>query len=473
MEDFPFVGREAFNIVPREKTPFGFFRSLFTDDILEFVVNETNINAENIFLSGKTKVNSRICSWKPVTKDELLIFMGIFLHMGVVRQPRMRDYWKTDPLFNIKGISASMSRNRFLLILRTLHFSRNPEPNESKPEDRLYKIRPIINFFNEKMTEVFSPGCELSLDESMVLFRGRLLFRQYIKNKAHKYGIKLYMLTNPRGIVRKFAVYTGMLDEMGGKGHSQKIVMHLLEDLLNLGHHVYMDNYYNSFDLARKLSEKKTHCTGTLRSGRKKTPKAVTSTKLKKGETIAKYAKGVMIGKWRDKRDVLYISNKYENAMVEIENKREEKKSKPLAILEYNKYMSGIDHHDQMLSYYLHERKTIRWPKKLFFHIIEMLLTNAFHLYNSFSAQKMPFFDFRMAVIKALLPPFLEQDPQKPANRAHVLKKRDLTPGQKQIARKRCKLCAEQKKRTETTFECETCPGSPGYCLNCSIIMHK
>lgn len=474
MEDFSFLGLEALLSMPNENTPFGFFRLLLSDEILQFVVDETNINAENIFLMAETKTKSRITEWRPVTVDELLIFLGIFLHMGIVRQPRMRDYWKNDPLFKIQGISSSMSRNRFLIILRALHFSRNPEANQPKPEDRLYKIRSIISFFNKNMTEVFSPGCELSLDESMVLFRGRLIFKQYIKNKKHKYGFKLYMLTNPRGIVQKFAVYTGMLDDLGGKGHSQKIVMHLLEDRLNLGHHVYMDNYYNSFDLARNLLDKKTHCTGTLRSNRKNTPQAVTSTKLNKGQTVAKYAKGVMIGKWRDKRDVLYISNKYENVMVEMENRRKEKVSKPQAILEYNKYMSGVDHHDQMLSYYLHERKTIRWPKKLFFHIIEMIMTNSFHLYNKYSGQRMSSFDFRMAVIKSLLPPMMEHGPRIPANREHELRKREHTPGKKQIARKRCKLCAEQyNKRTDTSFECIKCPGNPGYCLNCSIIIHK
>ena len=89
----------------------------------------------------------------------------------------------------------------------------------------------------------------------MVLWRGRLIFRQYIKNKKHKYGIKLYMLTTPTGMVQKFAVYTGMLDDLGRKGHTQKVVIHLLDEKLNVGHHVYMDSYYNSFELAKHSLE--------------------------------------------------------------------------------------------------------------------------------------------------------------------------------------------------------------------------
>ncbi|GBP40875.1 PiggyBac transposable element-derived protein 4 [Eumeta japonica] len=108
------------------------------------------------------------------------------------------------------------------------------------------------------MADCYCPGRQLSLDESMVLWRGRLLFRQYIKNKRHKYGLKLYMLTEPDGLILKFRVYAGSKDvEVTGKGHAEKIVLHLLEDFLEKGHEVYMDNYYNSVGLAKNLWKRK------------------------------------------------------------------------------------------------------------------------------------------------------------------------------------------------------------------------
>lgn len=78
-----------------------------------------------------------------------------------------------------------------------------------------------------------------------------------------------------------------------------------------------------------------------------------------------------MVGKCRDTREVIYISDQFAKDMVEVQNKRNEIKSKPLAIVNYNKCMSGVDRHDQMLSYYLSERKTIRWYKKLFIHVVK------------------------------------------------------------------------------------------------------
>lgn len=85
-----------------------------------------------------------------------------------------------------------MSRDRYQLILHCLHFATNPGEQEQQV-DRIYKIRPIIEHFNNKMNQIYYPGKNLSLDESMMLWKGRLVFRQYIQNKRHKYGLKLYM----------------------------------------------------------------------------------------------------------------------------------------------------------------------------------------------------------------------------------------------------------------------------------------
>ncbi|XP_029340984.1 piggyBac transposable element-derived protein 4-like [Acyrthosiphon pisum] len=250
------------------------------------------------------------------------------------------------------------------------------------------------------MSNVYYPGKELSLDESMILWQGRLLFRQFIQNKRHKYGIKLYMLTEPNGIILKFAVYTGATDDLGGKGHAANVVLHLMEEKLNTGHSIFMDNFYNSYDLAQKLLEKHTYCTGTLRANRVNTPKDVVNAKLKVGETLSKYSNNVMIGKWKDKREVTYISSEFQNDMVPTTNRKGRETLKPLPIKHYNKFMSGIDRQDQMISYYPFSRKTIRWYKKLGIHIIQMLLLNSYNLYNQYNiGTTLSLYDFRIIVL--------------------------------------------------------------------------
>ncbi|XP_015375053.1 PREDICTED: piggyBac transposable element-derived protein 4-like [Diuraphis noxia] len=229
------------------------------------------------------------------------------------------------------------------------------------------------------MNAIYYPKKELSLDESMVLWRGRLVFRQYIQNKCLKYGIKLYMLTEPDGLVIKFAVYTGVFDDMEGQGNASIVVLYLMSEKLENGHSLYMDNFYNSFDLATLLIQKNTYCTGTLRLNRKNT-----LVEVKKDETIARYSNGVVIGKRRDKREVAYISTEFKNNLVVSTNTRGHNQTKPEPIVNYSKFMSGIDRQDQMQSYYPCIRKTIRWYKKIGIHIEQMLLMNSFYLYNKY-----------------------------------------------------------------------------------------
>lgn len=384
--------------------------------------------------------------------------------MGTIRLNRLQDYWKTHRLFNLPAFKNYMSRDRFMVIFRCLHFSRNPLPGEQTPADRLFKIRPVLDYFNSRMNDIYYPSKELSLDESMVLWRGRLVFRQYIKNKRHKYGVKLYILTEPDGIIQKFAVYTGTLDDFGGKGHAANVVLHLMDQKLDVGHSLYMDNYYNSFELASQLLTRKTYCTGTIRVDRKSNPKEVKETKLKKGETIARCSNGVMIAKWRDKRDVFYISTEFTNNLKNFLNKRQQEISKPEAIIQYNRFMGGIDKKDQMMSYYPCERKTLRWYKKIGIHILYMCLINSFFMYKKYVRPKISLYDYRLEVLEKLLPEKEGPCVERPMAALHFAKKNTESEKGKTVARRRCIVCYKNSIRKETTYHCPACPEKPALC---------
>jgi hypothetical protein len=136
-----------------------------------FLVDETNIYAIEIFLNSVSN-KSRISNWVNTNRSEMKTFLSLLFHMGTIKMPRLEDYWKTNKLFNLSFFRTYMSRNRFTI----LHFSRNPAEGESVPRNRLHKIQPIINYFNSRMNEIFEPNKNLSLDESMVLWHGRLVF---------------------------------------------------------------------------------------------------------------------------------------------------------------------------------------------------------------------------------------------------------------------------------------------------------
>nr|CAH7736850.1 unnamed protein product [Callosobruchus chinensis] len=288
------------------------------------------------------------------------------------------------------------------------------------------------------MAEIYYPEKEPSIDESMVLWRGRLMFRQYIQGKRHKYGVKLYVLAEPIGMVQKILVYGGSADpDVGGKKHTEKVVHSLMEEKKGAGHSLYMDNFYNSV-----------YTTGTLRANRAGNPKEVISKKLNKGETCGKYTnKGLCVSKWKDKREVLAISKEFGDEQVTTISKRGIEKGKPRLIVEYNKFMMGVDQYYHMMSYYSCEHKTLRWYKKLGIHIFQLMLINSHYLYNKFSRKTLNLYDFRLAILESLLPP-----PAKPEKQPiHHLPEYCPKDKNGKAKRRRCKYCWEVTKIRKDT----------------------
>lgn len=479
MRDVPFTGNSGLKVpIPGHNTPKDWFNLLLDEVFLENIVKETNRYALELFCGPNTTPKSRITKWKDLTVEELRSFIGLLLHTGTIRINRLSDYWKTNYLFNLTCFSQFMSRDRFQLILRCLHVSRVGTADHPEPQnDRSYKIRPIIDYFNNKMRDIYYPSRELTLDEEMILWRGRLVFRQYIKGKRHKFGIKIYSLNEPEGLQLRFHVYTGATDPCSGKGHTQKIVMMLMNDFLDKGHSLFMDNFYNSFALSSRLLRRLTYTTGTLRIDRQHNPPVVVRAKLAKGDTIANYAESVMIGKWRDKRVVSYISTQFDNEIVTTRNSRNKVKIMPKPIMHYNAYMKGVDRLDQMVSYYPCDRKTLRWHKKIFVHFLQVVMVNSFYLYNMHNINnKMTLYDFRMNVIQHLLPQKQPQVLQTPTtgsmHRLSITEKRRGDSNRRKS--KRCRVCYKEGVAKKTMYYCSVCPGEPGLCeIRCFDKYHE
>ena len=83
----------------------------------------------------------------------------------------------------------------------------------------------------------------------MIPFKGRLAFKQYMKAKPTKWGIKVFVLADAtNGYIRTFQIYTGKSLEDGNSsvGLCSKVVLDLMSGLEGSGLHLYTDNYYTS-----------------------------------------------------------------------------------------------------------------------------------------------------------------------------------------------------------------------------------
>jgi len=84
---------------------------------------------------------------------------------------------------------------------------------------------------------------------------------------------------------------------------------------------------------------------------------------MRAGDVIARDNGKVHVLAWKDKRVVKAISTKHDAFSTTITRRIKrgggttEEVSKPACIVDYNKYMAGVDGLDQMISYYpLHEK---------------------------------------------------------------------------------------------------------------------
>lgn len=452
--------------------PVEYFLHFIDEEIITLFVEETNRFASQQPPNHRKKMQQ----WKDTNAEEMKQFIGTIIWMGLMQLPKMRDYWAKKKIYS-NPMSTVISRNRYEYILSMFHLSDNSQLRD--PRDRLSKIAPFLDLLEEKYKASYIPEESVCIDESNVPFRGRIHFRQYIPNKRHKYGIKVFKLCVSGGYTWAFKVYTGK-EKVADMSVAEKVVTGLMEGLLDSGRTLYTDNWYTSVALSKTLIRRNTHLVGTLRANRKNNPRDVVMTKLKKGEKIARQNEDkTVVLKWKDKRDVMMLSTKHDDSMVNVVHHGNDH-TKPTMVVNYNQCKAFIDLSDQMAAYGPFLRKTVKWYKRLAFHLItSTTIVNAHHLYKKINNKKMGITEFKEAIVEALVFPPEDGQQNKPSTSTkHTLREYE---GQKRVTRKRCSVCyskmslrydsayARKNAKKVNTF-CDICDKT--MCLACFQI-HK
>jgi hypothetical protein len=108
--------------------------------------------------------------------------------MGIVQKPTLRSYFTTKRLISTLGFRVVMTRERLEIICKFLHFTDNESIRNFEGPQKLFKILPVISYLNNKIQELYLPDQDISIDESLNLWKGRLFFTQYVPLKASKLG---------------------------------------------------------------------------------------------------------------------------------------------------------------------------------------------------------------------------------------------------------------------------------------------
>ena len=282
-----------------------------------------------------------------------------------------------------------MTEYRFSLIMKFLHFTNNDDFDAiTHPAPKLKKIWEVYQALLSNFQRTYIPQRDVSIDESLMAYKGRLSWIQYIASKRARFGVKFYTLCESQtGYIWNTIKYTGKGTQFDDKysdyGLSTSSVLSLVDALLGKGYCVTMDNFYTSPELFDLLIQQKTDAYGTVRSNRRNLPADFATEKLQKGEVRAWQKGKLMALRWKDKKDVCILSTVHNAACSTAETSGGKEVKKPNAILDYNHTMGGVDNADQEMTFYPITRKQQkRYYKKIFIHLLEQCLWNAFVLFG-------------------------------------------------------------------------------------------
>ncbi|GBP72432.1 PiggyBac transposable element-derived protein 4 [Eumeta japonica] len=183
--------------------------------------------------------------------------------------------------------------------------------------------------------------------------------------------------------------------------------------------------------------------------------------------------------KWKDNSDVCFLFMKHAASWTEVEVKAKGgkvKRVKPDCILDYNVKKIGVVLNDQYVSYYTVHRKSMKWWKKMFFHLLARSMVNAYIIYNKLNTNscRTRFSHFLTRIVEVIAEDGANEEQQGLSSGQHVSGTSRLTgrhflhkvpPSErKQVLTRARKVCAEIIKketsetgRKETTYYCPDC----------------
>ena len=140
----------------------------------------------------------------------------------------------------------------------------------------------------------------------------------YVKGKPHNYEIKMFELCRAKSsYVYNLEVYTGAHSTNSEHNTAVSVVDRLCDKIKGKGHCVYMDRWFSNPKIFEHLRGCKTKAVGTVMSNRKEMPKQAFSLKLKKGKKISQQQDHLLAIKWKDIRDIFFLTTAHEDVLVD------------------------------------------------------------------------------------------------------------------------------------------------------------
>ncbi|KAM5529290.1 hypothetical protein FOXYSP1_17134 [Fusarium oxysporum f. sp. phaseoli] len=327
----PRLQLSTFNVPPRDlkvnplpQEPLQLFQLFVPVSLVESWVEYTNNWVASLHESGvidsqnhELKDGSRLQKWTRLKVSDVYIWLGILIYIGLHKETRIEDYWKTSLLGDQRptySIIKFMTYNKFQLLHRHL---RPFDHTEFVPDERFPEVfqcaQPWSDLIQYVSTQLLEPGSHLAVDEGMIQYEGRSHQKTTVQNKPINTGFKVWVVAQkgfflrwiwhqpglkygPVGVepTKKRRTGVGRGRGRGGRGRparpreveevkevievmtnrdkviplnsTQSVVISLINMLPPAVYHVFMDNLFSSSDLFLSLRQHGHGATGTARA---------------------------------------------------------------------------------------------------------------------------------------------------------------------------------------------------------------
>ncbi|KAJ8365927.1 hypothetical protein SKAU_G00147580 [Synaphobranchus kaupii] len=404
---FPFCPRRTPGVQldrQQDYSPMELFQLFFSKEAVKILCQNTNKNKERKRLQGLRTA----LFLKDVDANDMLKYLSLVIYLGLLKPSTPRDLWRRDRLHTHPFPASVMPGYKFEAIGSLLHMSDpagdvvNDQLRGQEGYDPLFRLKPLHDQILMSCRAYYHPNQNLAIDERMVAMKGRHVMKQHMKAKPIKWGFKLFVLAESKtGYTCEFSVYQGKSLSPSGKGQSFDSAVNLLRvRFLGTGFRIFVDNFFTSTALFRHLHQIHYGACGTMKEKSTCFPKTEVNALPKRADRgdMRWIRRGPLLYvKWKDSRDVHLCSTIHkaysgQSAQRRMKNPNGTWRCRsvpvPDPVVEYNKYMGGVDLSDALIKYYNVGQKTMRWYKKLFLHFVDIAVVNSHIIHKELARMK-------------------------------------------------------------------------------------
>ena len=371
--------------VKTEGDAFGLYIS---QDIIDITLRHTNRKLEDarktfVERASADEQQKKKYILAAIDETELRAFIGMTILRGAfeISVDDMFSAKHGPPLFR-----AAMGKERYLAILANVSFDDAASREERRKGDKFCIMREVFGIFDHNLRRHIIPSDDITIDESLIKFRGRCPFRVYMPQKPGRYGILVRTAADAHSrYLWKAWVYPGKPAEPDRAPPNSitssvdELVKYLSKELVKSGRNLTMDRYFTSVPLVEDLASAGLSSVGTLRANRALLPKELTNA-AGRDPLSSKFAyrNDVQLTSHCPRRGKLVIlaSTMHKQSLVDQRSK------KPETVLFYNSTKGGVDVIDAIIESTGSSCGVVRrWPTRVLTFMVSASCLNAYHVF--------------------------------------------------------------------------------------------